>query len=175
MHELAKHLTSPSMKRDIAMTVNWSVRNEEFITSDIQLAFRDGIPKSIRYELDDHPEDYCSLTYGYWFYLLSTAKVKDEIKRAEDNIKKIASSRAASLSNSYKSVRVPRRKKAKTGVLNSHKSPWSAHDRHHRAQCYCVLYKKSVMPDRKYMLYITKDCTGMRTKHSIKDGMGGPI
>ena len=25
------------------------------------------------------------------------------------------------------------------------------------------------------MTHSTKDCTGMRTKHSIKDGMGGPV
>ena len=31
------------------------------------------------------------------------------------------------------------------------------------------------MPERKYASHSTKDCTGVRTKLSIKDGMGGSI
>ena len=31
------------------------------------------------------------------------------------------------------------------------------------------------MPERKYESHSAKDCTGVRTKRSIKDGMGGPI
>ena len=31
------------------------------------------------------------------------------------------------------------------------------------------------MPERKYMFHSTKDCTGVRTNRSIKDGMGVPI
>ena len=31
------------------------------------------------------------------------------------------------------------------------------------------------MPERKYMSHSTKDCNGVRTNRSIKDGMGGPI
>ena len=45
------------------MVANWSVRNEEFTTSDRRLDTKDGLPKAISGELDDHPEDYCSLTY----------------------------------------------------------------------------------------------------------------
>ena len=29
------------------------------------------------------------------------------------------------------------------------------------------------MPEQKYMSYSAKDCTGMRTNRTIKDGMGG--
>ena len=82
---------------------------------------------------------------------------------------------AASLSDSDESVGVPRNKKDKTGVSNSHKSPIRAHDRNHDSQCYCVLFKKSGMPKRKYMWHSIEDCTGVRTKRSIKDGMDGPI
>ena len=128
----------------------------------------------MRDELDDHPEDYFSLTYEDWCDLLSTIEVIGERKRAEDHIKKIASARAASLSDSNESVRIPRRKKAKTGVLNSHKTPRRAHNRHHGTHRYYILCKKSGMPERKYMSHITHDCTGMRTKRPIKDGMGRP-
>ena len=65
------------------------------------------------------------------------------------HIKKIASARAASLSNSNNSVRILIKKKAKTGVLRSNKSPKKAH-RHHGIQCYCVICKKAGMPERKY-------------------------
>ena len=129
----------------------------------------------MRDALDDHLEDYRSLNYGNWCELLSTIKVKDESKSAAVHIKKIASARAASLSDSNKSVRIPRRKKAKTSFLSSTKSPRRAHERHHRAQSYCVLCKKSGVTDFKYASHSSEDCTGMRTKRPIKDGMGGPI
>ena len=96
--------------------------------------------------MGDHLEDYHSLTYEDWCDLLPIIEVKDEIKRAAGRIKKITSARSASLSDSDKSVRVPRRKKAKTGVSNSHKSPRRAHDRHNGAHSYCALCKKSGMP-----------------------------
>ena len=106
---------------------------------------------------------------------MSTIDVKYERKRASGHIKKIASARAANLSDSDKSVRVLHRKKAKTGVSNTHKSPRRAHDMHHVTHCYCVLFNKSGIPERKYMSHNTEDCTGVRTKCSIKYGMGGPI
>ena len=135
MHDLAKYLTPPSMKGEIAMTANWSVRNEEFTTSDIRLAIKDGLQKSMRDELDDHTEDYRSLTYADWCDLLSIIKVKYERKRAAVHIKKIASVRAASKSDSDESARITRRKKAKTVVLSSKKSSRRAHDRHHGVHC----------------------------------------
>ena len=89
--------------------------------------------------MDDHPEDYRSLTYEDWYDLMLTIKVKDERKKAAGNIKEITSARAVYLSDSDKSVRIPRRKKAKTGVLNSHNSPRRAHKRHHGAHSYCII------------------------------------
>ena len=91
------------------------------------------------------------------------------------NIKKIASAREASLSDSDESARIMRRKKTNTGVLRSKKSPIRAHDRPHGAQRYCVLCKKSGISERKYASHSSEDCTGVRTKSSIKDGMGGLI
>ena len=131
MHELAKHLPPPPMKGESVMAANWSVRNKEFTTSDLQLSIRDGLPKSMRDELDDHPEDYCYLTYEYWCDLLSTIEFKDERKRAAGHINKIAYSRAASLSDSDGYMRVQRMKKTNTGVSNYHNSTRRAHDRHH--------------------------------------------
>ena len=93
----------------------------------------------MRDELDDHPEDYCYLTYEDWFDLLSTIEVKDERKRSSVNINKIASARAASQSDSDEYVRIPRRKKSKTGVLRYNKYPRRARDRNHGVQRYCVI------------------------------------
>ena len=157
------------------MAANWYVRNKEFTNSDIIFSIKDRIPKRIRDELDDHPEDYCSLAYEYWWDLLSTIEGKYERKRAAVNLKKIASARAASLLDRDESVIIQRRKKDNTGVLIYNKSPRSAHDRHHGAQSYCVLFKNEGMPEHKYASHGSEDCTDVCTKRSIKYGMGGPI
>ena len=80
MHDLAKYLPSPLMKGESEMAYNRSVRNEEFTTSDLLLDIKDGLPKITRDELDDHPEEYRSLTYEDWCDLLSTIQVKYERK-----------------------------------------------------------------------------------------------
>ena len=90
-------------------------------------------------------------------------------------IKKIASSRAASLSDSDKSLRIPRKKRDEAGVLSSKKSPKRAHSRNHCIQRYCVIYKKSVMPERKYTSHSAKYCTGVHTNRPINYGMEGPM
>ena len=89
-------------------------------------------------------------------------------------IKKIESARASSLSDTDESVRIPRKKKARTDVLRSNKSPKKAH-KHHGTQRYCALCKKAGMPERKYILHSAEYCTGMRTNRTIKDGMGGYV
>ena len=126
-------------------------------------------------ELDDHPKNYRYLTYKEWCELLSTIKVKDERKIASVHIKKIDSARSASLSDSKESARIPRIQKDKTVASRSHKTPRRAHDRHHGTQRYCVIFKKSGIPECKYASHSTKDCTGVHTKGSIKDGIVGPI
>ena len=123
IHNPAKYLPPPQMKRQSVTAANWNVRKEEFSTSDLRLAIKDGLPKYMRDELDDHLEDYCSLTYEYWFNLLSTIQVKYESKGAAVHINNISSAGAASLYDSNKSVRIPNKKKAKTGVLCSNKLP----------------------------------------------------
>ena len=77
MHDLAKYLPQPSMKGYSAMAANWNVYKKEFTASDLRPDIKDGLPKSMRDELVDHPEHYCSLTYVDWCYLLSTINIKD--------------------------------------------------------------------------------------------------
>ena len=38
-----------------------------------------------------------------------------------------------------------------------------------------MLFKKSEMPEQKYMPYRVDDCTGTRTNRNIKDGLGGSM
>ena len=175
MYDLAKYLPPPWMKGESEMATNWSARNEQFTISDLRLAIKDELPKKMRGESNDHPEDYRSLTYEDLCNLLSTIEVKDERKIAAVHIKKIASARAASLSDGNKSVRITRRKKAKTGVLSSNKSPRKTHYRHHGAHRYCVHCKKAGMPEHKYTSHSSEYCTGVCTKRFIKEVMGGPI
>ena len=121
-------------------------------------------------DLEDHPKYYCSLTYEYWCDLLSTIEVKDERNISSAQIKKFASARADSISDSDKSVSIPRKKKASTGVLRSKKNQKKAH-KHHGIQRYCVLCKKAVIPDQKCMSHSAEDFTVLCTNRTIKDGI----
>ena len=82
MHDSAKYLPPPLMKDESAEAPYWTVRNHEFTVSKIKLLIKDGLPSSMQDELEEHQEDYCSLTHEDWCYLLSTIKVKEKIKRA---------------------------------------------------------------------------------------------
>ena len=55
MHDLSKYLPPPFVKGESVMADNWSSCNEEFTISDIRLYINYRLPKSMRYELDDHP------------------------------------------------------------------------------------------------------------------------
>ena len=90
--------------------------------SDIQLAIKYRLPKSMRDEFYDHPEYYRYLTYEYWYDLMSKIYVTDKRKISEVHIKNITSAMAASLSESDKSVRITKRKNSKTGLFFSTKS-----------------------------------------------------
>ena len=63
MHDLANYLLPPPMKENTAMSANWSVLNKEFTTCDLRFYIKDRLTKTMRDELDDHPEDYRSVTY----------------------------------------------------------------------------------------------------------------
>ena len=54
MHDLENYLSTPSIKQESATSDNWSFRNREFTTSDLRIAIKDGPPKTMRGELDDH-------------------------------------------------------------------------------------------------------------------------
>ena len=63
MNDLAKHVPPPSMKGESAEADIWTVRNQEYTTSEVRLVIKDGIPSSMQDDLEEHPEDYHSLTY----------------------------------------------------------------------------------------------------------------
>ena len=71
-HDLAKYLTPPSMRSVSSDSANWTVCNQEFRVSEIRLTIKDGIPSSMQDELEDHQEDYQSLTHEDWCDLLYT-------------------------------------------------------------------------------------------------------
>ena len=58
MHDLAKYLPTPSIKGKSDEAANWNVRNHEFTAGEIWLAIKDGLPKYMHNELNDHSEDY---------------------------------------------------------------------------------------------------------------------
>ena len=104
-----------------------------------------------------------------WFDLLYIIEVKYDRKREATQIKKIATLRSASHFNSNKSIRVPRKKKARTGVFHKQqgKTP-----KHHGVPRYCILHKKSVITERKYMLHRYDDCFFNCYDHKYsKEGM----
>ena len=174
MYDLAQYPPLPSTKGESLEADHWTVRNQEFTASDFQFEIKDGLPKTMHCELDDHREDYCSLTSEDWCDLLSIVEVKDENKRSAVQIKNIYSARAASLSDSNKYARITRKKREMTGVLRPNKSQKKAH-KHHGIQRYYALFKKAGMPEQKYMVHRDKYCTGVRTNRNIKDGMGGSV
>ena len=108
----------------------------------------------MQYELYDNQDYYHSLTHEDWCDLLSKIEVKDDRKRAATQIKKIASSRVASLSDRNRSVNILSKNKARLGdsVLCSNKGPNSKAPKHHGIQRHCVICKKAGMPEKNYML-----------------------
>ena len=54
MHDLAKHLPSPSMKGDIYEADNCKFHNEELSVDDIRVSIKYGIPSSMNDELEDN-------------------------------------------------------------------------------------------------------------------------
>ena len=68
-------------------------------------------------ELEDNQEDYRSLVHEYWCDLLSTIEVKDNRKRAVTQINMIATSKLACHYDSNEFIRVPCKKRARTGVI----------------------------------------------------------
>ena len=104
-----------------------------------------------------------------WCELLSTKKVKDNRKRAVNQIKRIATSRSASHSDRDESIRVPLKKRDRTGVIKNYKQKGKDTPNHHIAQRYCVLCKKAGLTEQKYMSHISDECFGnVSDQNSIK-------
>ena len=133
------------MKGERYESANWDVRDKGLSKNEICVAIKDVLPSSMKDELEDNQEDYSSFTHEYWCDILSTVKVKYNRKREVTRINKIAALRAASYSDSDKSVRVPRKKKARTGV--NFKQQGKKTTKQNSANCYCVLCKKVGMPE----------------------------
>ena len=82
---------------------------------------------------------------------MPTIEVTYKKKRAATQIKKIASDRSASIFDSDKSVKIPRKKKARTVILRSNKTSQKKGHNHHGTQHYYVLCKKAGIPEINYM------------------------
>ena len=91
------------------------------------------------------------------------------------HINNFSSARADSFSDSDKSVMITRRKKAKTDVFRSNKSPKRLHNKHHGIQRYCLIWNKAGMPERKYTSHSAEYFIGARIKRLIKDVMVGTM
>ena len=90
-------------------------------------------------KLEDNQEGYCSLTHEYWCDLLSTIKVKDNRKMAATQINNIDYDRPASHYDSGRSVEIPRKNKARTGVLRKNKGTKNKALKHHSTQRHCMI------------------------------------
>ena len=141
MHDLEKYLLPISMKGESVEAANWVIRNQYLTAGKVWREIKDGLPKYIQDELEDHPEDYRSLTYEYWCDILPTIKGKDENKSAAAQTKNIDSARAAYLSGVEYSSKIQRKKKSRTGILWSNKPQKKAH-KNHSIQRYCVLFTR---------------------------------
>ena len=141
MHELAKNLSTPLMKGNGYEAYNWKLRDKELSVYDIQVAIKDGIPSSMQDELEDNQEVYRSLAHKDWCGLFSTTKVKDNRKRDAIQINKLATFKAASLSDSNNSTSIPRKKNSRTCVC--FKQQGKKTTKKQIAHNFCVLCKKS--------------------------------
>ena len=74
--------------------VECNVWNCEFKEEYIRVTTKEGLPQSMKYEMEDQ-DQYCrAFTHEEWFDLLSTLKSNDDINRAADKIKRLYRQRA---------------------------------------------------------------------------------
>ena len=127
-------------------------------------------------ELEDNQEEYRSLAHGDLCDLLSTINFKDNRKRSSTQIKRLETSRAASNSDSKKSVRLMCKKRVRTGFLPNRKHQGGEMPNHHEIHWYCALCKKAGIPEKKYMSHISENCFGkLSYQQPTKLEMGGSI
>ena len=91
------------------------------------------------------------MTHEEWCDLLSTMEGKYNRKWDVAQIKILAASKLAPENyDSDTSTQVPRKKKARTGVLPAHKYKGNKNPKYKFYRSYFVLCKKAGMPERKY-------------------------
>ena len=151
----------------------WKVGNKELSGHEIRVSIKEGLPSSMQDDLEDNQEDHCSLTHEFLCDLLSIIKVKDKRERAATQIKRIETSRVASHSDSNESIRVPCKKRDRTGVIPNRKQQGENIPNHHGAQCHCILCRKSGIYERKYMLHGYEDCFGKALQPKFHQGWTG--
>ena len=87
--------------------------------------------------MEEKIEDYAYTPHEKWYDLLFPMEVKDNRKRAADQIKNIAASKSESAnSDSDVPVKVPHKKKSRTGVIPSLKHKFRMTPNQHSAQRY---------------------------------------
>ena len=108
---------------------------------------------------------------------MSTIGVKDNRKRAAAQIKKLEISEASPLkSGNDESIRVTHKKRARTGVLPNRKQQEGKTPNHHRAQQYCVLYKKAGITEKNYRTHSSENWFVKRyNQYYIKEILGGAL
>ena len=109
-------------------------------------------------ELKANQKEYRSLVNEYWCYLLFTIKVKYNKKKEVNQIKRIASLKAASNYNINKSIRVLNKKRGSNGVITDHKQQGGNMPNHNSAQRYLIFFRKAVISEQKYMLHRSEMC-----------------
>ena len=83
------------------------------------------------------------------------------MERAVTHIKRLATSIASPISSDCdESVRVPRKKRVRKGVLPNRKQQRVTMPNNHGAQRYCVISNKAGIPEQKYMSYSSENCFG---------------
>ena len=94
-----------------------------------------------------------------------------------DHIKRLATSKVAPVnSDSDKSVKVTRKKKASTGVLPACNNKVKNTPKYHVAYRHCVMYKKSGMYDCKWKSHTSKTFFGKSSDRAyVKDGLVGTM
>ena len=104
-------------------------------------------------------------------------EVKDNRKRAASQIKSPATSNEAPISyDSDNSIRVQRKKNEGHGVLTSQTQHGKNTPKHHGAQRYYMMCKKSGMPERKWKSHSSENFFSKRSdRASIKDGLVGAL
>ena len=149
---------------------------KNYLSMIFELLLRMDSPHPFRMTLEDNQEDYFPLNNEYWCDLFSATKVKDNRKRAATQIKSIENLRAKSNYDSDESIRVPCKKRARTGVIHNCKQQGGNTTKHQGAQRYFVLFKKSGMSEQIYMLHSCEDCFGKSSENnSIKYGLVGDL